>query len=82
MKKTKSKTIMLSPREATTEKKILTLQSDNSDTKNAWILIDGPTVVVAVQKNGKPLVQSIKILRKDFDRLIDWYNKPQKARVE
>lgn len=67
-----------SPQTATTFSKICSLDTDNHSTKNYWIIIDEVSVTLAEQQSGKPANTSISITRKDFNKLIEWYQTPQK----
>lgn len=67
----------LSPRTANTNKEILKLKSDNKSTRDAWILLDGNKVNICNQRNGHKATGFVKISKKQFNQLIDWYNKEQ-----
>lgn len=70
----------LSPRKARTFKQMVSLKTDNHHTKESWILLmEGNSICISNQRNGEALTASITIQRKDFNRLIDWYNKEQKT---
>jgi hypothetical protein len=68
----------MKPRDTKTLKQICSLQSDCHDTKEAWILVDIGVVYLHLQRNGEKSTSNIMLSRKDFNVLIDWYNKDQK----
>lgn len=71
----------LSPRDAKSLDEICSLQTDNCSTKDAWIIItDGDHVTIQMQRNGESSTGAINIKKSNFNRLIDWYNRPQKKR--
>ena len=57
---------------------IAKLQYDTYSTKNYWLLRDGDIICIHKQKSGEESIQDINIHKKDFDRLIKAYQKPQK----
>ena len=65
------------PREAVQFNDICKLQSDNKNIAEGWIIIDGPKVVMATQRAGEELTGKVEFSRRAFNKLIDWYNKPQ-----
>lgn len=68
----------LSPRKATTEKKLCSLKSDGHQTKKYWIQLGTNHVSITAQESGKqPTGKLWEIPRRDFNALIDWYNKKQ-----
>ena len=66
-----------SPIESITWSSVCRLKSDSTDTKDYWMCIDGDEVCIAKQRSGESLIEKIKIPRKDFNRLVRWYVKPQ-----
>lgn len=64
----------LAPREARTLKEICSLKRDNLGFERFWFLLDGPYVVIAEQTGGEPAKAIIKMPRRVFDRIVDWYN--------
>jgi len=68
------------PYDAKTERQKLDLSSDNHQTKSAWILVGFTTVSIANQESGQPASGLVKIPHGEFNRLIDWYMRDQKAR--
>lgn len=71
---------MMRPYDVKTERQLLDLTSDNRNTKHAWILLGVNHVTVCVQQSGGPPIGQASMSRRDFNRLIDWYMKDQKAR--
>lgn len=67
----------LSPRQATTYKQICSLRRDNLSSPNGWIIIDGSAVTLCNQRTGEKSTGQVTFSRKEFHKLIDWYNKPQ-----
>lgn len=68
----------ISPRNAKTYHQIFTqLKSDNLDLKDYWILIDTKVVTLAKQPRGGSLEGKVKITRRAFNHIVDWYNRPQ-----
>lgn len=67
----------ISPREVTRESAIIKLKSDNISTKKFWALIHGRHITIAKQANGEQADFMIEIPKKDFNTIIDWYNKKQ-----
>lgn len=72
----------LSPQKARTSKQICSLQTDNHDTKNAWIMLNGSRISICEQKVGESSTAAVKISRRDFDAFVRWYLKPQKVRAQ
>ena len=72
----------MSPREAKTFKQIFQLQSDNHAVKAGWIMIDGSVVVLCKQRDGEHAEAMVKLSRREFEALIDWYNRKQVLRAE
>ena len=66
------------PYDAKTEREQLDLNSDNHQTKGAWILLGFSQVSICTQKSGESPTGIVKIPRGEFNRLIDWYMKDQK----
>lgn len=57
---------------------LVTITSDNFDVGDFWIFTDTYTVTLAQQKTGEGASKMITIPRRDFNRLICWYLRPQK----
>lgn len=55
------------------------LRRDHKDVGDFWILTDGYRVTISEQKWGEKPKQSVTVSRDQFNRLIDWYLKDQKA---
>ncbi len=66
------------PRDTKTQKDLLNQKSDNKSTKDYWILDNGNGVTIAHQRNGNKSVWMVRLPKKQFNALIDWYNKDQK----
>jgi len=69
---------VLTPREARTWKQIEALPRDNVDTVNCWMLLGGSgdcgEVTIARQRTGEAAQGIVKLPRREFERMIDWYN--------
>jgi hypothetical protein len=63
-----------SPRKA---KSLRKMKRSLVETKDFWLLVDGSEVIIVKQRNGERSTATITIPKKDFNRLIDFYNKPQ-----
>ena len=66
----------LSPRKARSDQ-FTKLNSDNKNTKDYWILLQDDHITIAEQTSGENCKQEINIEKKQFNRLIDWYNRRQ-----
>lgn len=69
----------LSPRETKTFKQLCSLKTDNTESKESWILVDVGTVHIHNQKNGEHSTGEVTLSRKEFNKFVDWYNKKQKV---
>jgi hypothetical protein len=78
--KTKLNKTYLSPYGANTLDKVCRLGRDNFSAGEHWILTDGFTVSVTAQKAGSAPTRQVTIPRKEFNKLISWYIRPQKLR--
>jgi len=74
------KTKTISPRQANTFKNVCLLQSDNKSAGKSDLMVHDDRV--SIYPDGQITTGWITISKSEFNRLIDWYNKPQKARVE
>lgn len=74
MAKSKKK---LTPRDAGTHKAQFSLTSDNWNCKGGWILIDGDRVILTRQVSGESPTGQVEFTRRQFNTLIDWYQRPQ-----
>jgi len=70
----------LSPRKTIRYNDILKLQTENHCVKAGWILLDNNTVIVANQRAGESSTATVKFTRREFNALIDWYNREQTLR--
>lgn len=71
---------MKAPKDCKTIVEICKLQTDNHSLKEHWIITDGYTVSLANQRSGEPATEIISMPKAKFDKLIEWYFKPQKER--
>jgi len=69
----------LSPRNAKTENELCSLQSDNKSVKDYWIMIEGAKISIAKQTLGSEADWCFSIPKRQFNALIDWYNKEQET---
>ena len=70
----------LSPREARNDQ-FAKLNSDNKSTESYWILINENHVTMTEQTPGEIPKRSISFDKKQFNKLIDWYNRGQKLNL-
>lgn len=71
----------LSPRKARTFNQICSLNRDNLSSKHGWIVVDDEgSVTIAEQANGCEAKGIVRLPRREFNRLVDWYNKEQELR--
>ena len=57
------------------------LGCDNFDTASGWIMLDGnDEVIVTQQREGEAAVGSVRLSRREFNRLVAWYQRPQRLR--
>lgn len=75
----KKKTLSL--RNARTTKQLCSLQRDNIDAGDFWIIADEADVTIAAQKTGEHPTERITIPRRYFNRLIDFYQRGQRVRA-
>lgn len=71
----------MTPREANTHKAIHQLRSDNTDTSEGWIIIRPGEVTLCTQRTFENPTGKVTFSRRQFNALIDWYNRPQKVHV-
>jgi hypothetical protein len=70
----------LSPRKAKTFNQICSLQTDGKHTKNSWICLNsGSSIAIHNQRNGEESTGRVVISKREFNALIDWYNREQKT---
>jgi hypothetical protein len=75
------KTKELSPMHAWSQSQVDALVSTWSEAKEYAVSIDGVSVSLTHRrKDGEP-IQRIQIPRNEFNRLVQWYAKPQKLRT-
>lgn len=65
----------MSPRNATTEKRLLTLKSDNKDFRATSIIVSENHVSIWPTSDGGGY---FSIPKQDFNKMVDWYNAEQK----
>lgn len=65
-----------------TERQSLRIRRDNLSTQDAWILVDvaSDRVTLCNQKPGESATGEVHFSRKDFNKFVDWYTRPQKMR--
>lgn len=68
----------LSPQAARTEKQICSLRRDNLSARGGWLMIGENSVTIAQQKPGETAAGMATLSRRDFERLVAWYYRPQK----
>jgi len=71
---------VIAPIDAFTEKDRLRLREDNTATENYWLLLNDGHVTLANQKSGQAKAWWAQIPRKEWDKIVKWYIKKQKAR--
>lgn len=62
-----------------TFKQLVTIARDNLSVGDFWIGTDGRNVWLTEQAMGERPKQTFAIKRRDFNRLIKWYLRPQRA---
>jgi hypothetical protein len=67
----------MSPRNAKSELKIMSLKTDNISTPNFWLLLHKDSITLTKQKTGESSTEKITITREAFNKFIDWYNREQ-----
>ena len=65
-----------------TEQQSLRLRRDNLSADDSWILVDvaSDRVTICNQRPGESPTGQVNLTRKQFNKLIDWYNRSQKVR--
>ncbi len=76
----KKRPATLTPRRAYTFDQICSLHTDNHETPRTWLMLDVGVVTLCNQRNGEEPTAEITIKRRDFERLVDWYNRAQRCR--
>src|SRR5687767_2435233 len=68
----------LTPRNARREKQLVLMRYTRSQSGNHSLFIDDAVYVSEWRDvDGRRVVEQFRIPRRDFNRLIDWYNAPQ-----
>lgn len=70
---------LLAPAHAKTLDEVCSLRADNFNIPSGWILTDGDRVTIARQRNSEPSTDSVTFSRKEFNRLVSWYFRPQRT---
>jgi len=70
----------LASKDARTTDKMLRLQRDNVRTVNSWLLVEEDEVTIANQRDGEASSGRVTLSRREFERFIAFYLKPQKLR--
>lgn len=70
---------LLAPAHAKNIDEVCSLRTDNFNIPSGWILTDGDQVTIARQKGGEPSTDSVSFTRKEFNRLMSWYFRPQRT---
>jgi hypothetical protein len=70
---------LLAPAHAKTLDEVCSLRTDNFNIPSGWILTDGDRVTIAKQKAGEASTESVSFSRKEFNRLVSWYFRPQRT---
>ena len=68
--------IMRSPKTAHMFNQVCALRTDNISFSWGWAFVDEDTITISMQVTGKPCTESVSITKRDFNRLIRWYEKP------
>ena len=68
------------PRDARTFEDVCRLNCDSIATLDFWMAVGDEEVRIFEQRIGEDKRGQIFIPRKDFTRLVDWYNRDQKLR--
>ncbi len=71
---------VIAPIDARNEKDRLRLREDNIATENYWLLLNDGHVTLANQRSGQSKAWWAQIPRKEWDKIVKWYIKKQKAR--
>lgn len=64
---------VFTPRTANTNNKICSMKRDNVSTKNYWMLTGEKHITIAKQKSGEQNEWMVEIPKKDFNRIIKFY---------
>ena len=71
---------VIAPIDARNEKGRLRLREDNTSTENYWLLLNDGHITLANQRSGENMVWWAQIPRKEWDKIVKRYMKPQKVR--
>lgn len=70
---------LLAPAHAKNVDEVCSLRTDNFNIPTGWILTNGFQVTIARQRNGEPSTDSVSFSRKEFNRIVSWYFRPQRT---
>jgi hypothetical protein len=70
----------LAPMNARTFDQVCSLNRDNTESGDFWMLAGGDEVTISKQREGEACEQSITIDRRDFLKLVSWYMRDQKIK--
>lgn len=73
---------MKKPMDCRNVDEVCELQTDHHDLKGAWILTDGYRVSIHTQEDGKPSTGAVTLTPTQFNRLVAWWQRPQKPRKQ
>lgn len=68
----------LSPKEARTYEQLCSLRATLWNCKWGWILTADGEITIQHQPRGEPRIQEITIPKRVFDKMVEWYLKPQR----
>lgn len=63
----------ITPKTANTFNKVCKLERDNISTRKSWMSINGGSVCICNQMNGESSTGSVTLTKKEFERLIKFY---------
>lgn len=70
----------LPPSQAWSTYQVDALVSDHQSSKEFRISIDSVSVTLTHQRSGEESSEQIRIPRQEFNKMIQWYTKPQRVR--
>lgn len=71
----------LSPSQAWSMYQVDVLVSDHHSSNEFRISVDGVFVCLTQQRRGEEPSQQIRVPRQEFNKLVQWYTKPQRLRT-
>lgn len=69
----------MTPYKARSNEQVCSLRQDGYESGDFWIMTDGYTVTICEQKTFESPKQVIHVPRAEFNKMIDWYKREQKA---